>query len=101
MLYPGCENGLKKLGTTLEMLQWKAINGVSDKGFGELLKLIKKILPKDNELTTTTYEAKQLVCPLGLEVQKIHACPQRLHPLPRRVQEFGCMSRMQCIALQD
>ena len=31
---------------------------VSHKGFGELLKLLK-----------------QLVCPLGLEVQKIHACP--------------------------
>ena len=33
------------------------------------------MLPKDNELPATTYEAKQLVCPLGLEVQKIHACP--------------------------
>ena len=41
LLYPGCENGLKKLGTTLELLQWKVTNGVSDKGFGELLKLIK------------------------------------------------------------
>ena len=35
LLYPNCENGLKKLGTTLELLQWKATNGVSDKGFGE------------------------------------------------------------------
>ena len=60
LLYPGCENGLKKLGTTLEFLQWKATNGVFDKGFGELLKLVKKMLPKDNELPTTTYEAKQL-----------------------------------------
>ena len=33
LLYPDCENGLKKLGTTLELLQWKATNGVSDKGF--------------------------------------------------------------------
>jgi hypothetical protein len=33
------------------------------------------MLPKDNELPTTTYKAKQLVFPLGLEVQKIHACP--------------------------
>ena len=32
------------------------------------------MLPKDNELPTTTYEAKQLVCPLGMEVQKIHTC---------------------------
>ena len=75
MLYPDCQNGLKKLDTTLELLQWKATNGVSDKGFGELLRLVKKMLPKDNELLTTTYEAKQLICPLRLEVQKIHACP--------------------------
>ena len=75
LLYPDCQNGFKKLGTTLELLQWKATNGVSDKGFGELLKLVKKMLPKDNELPATTYEAKKLVCPLGLEVQKIHACP--------------------------
>ena len=49
-------------------------NSVSDKGFGELLKFVKKIIPKDNELPTTMYEAKQLVCPLGLEVQKIYTC---------------------------
>ena len=42
LLYPDCENGLKKLGTTLVLLQCKATNGVSDKGFGELLKLVKK-----------------------------------------------------------
>ena len=42
LLYPDCQNGLKKLGTTLELLQWKAINGVSDKGFGELFKPVKK-----------------------------------------------------------
>ena len=58
LLYPDCENRLKKLGTTLELLQWKATNSVSDKGFGELLKLVKKMLPKDNELPTTMYEAK-------------------------------------------
>jgi hypothetical protein len=33
------------------------------------------MLPNPNELPTTTYEAKQVVCPLGLEIQKIHACP--------------------------
>ena len=39
LLYPTCDVGQKKLGTTLELLQWKAKNGVSDKGFGELLKI--------------------------------------------------------------
>ena len=42
LLYPRCEDGLKKVGTILELLQWKATYGVSDKGFGELLKLLKK-----------------------------------------------------------
>ena len=42
LLYPECEDGLKKLGTTLELLQWKATYGVSDKELGELLKLLKK-----------------------------------------------------------
>ncbi|XP_066162982.1 uncharacterized protein [Oryza sativa Japonica Group] len=74
-LYPGCEQGHKKLDTTLELLQWKAKNRVSDKAFGDLLKLIKNILPGGNKLPETTYEAKKIVCPLGLEVHKIHACP--------------------------
>ena len=37
--------------------------------------MIKDMLPKNNELPESTYEAKKAVCPLGLEVQKIHACP--------------------------
>ena len=57
------------------MLQWKAENVVPGKGFEKLLKILKKKLPKDNELPDSTYAAKKVVCPLGLEVQKIHACP--------------------------
>ena len=73
-LYPTCEDGNTKLGTTLELLQWKAENGLSDKGFGNLLKIVKQKLPKDNELPDSAYEAKKIICPLGLDVQKIHAC---------------------------
>jgi hypothetical protein len=36
---------------------------------------VKKMLLKDNELPASTYEAKKIVYPLGLEVPKIHACP--------------------------
>jgi hypothetical protein len=57
------------------LLQWKAKNGVSDKGFEQLLAIQKKMLPKGNELPATTYEAKQVVYPLGLEIQKIHVFP--------------------------
>ena len=49
-LYPNCEDGNTKLGTVLELLQWKAENAVPDKGFEKLLKILKKKLPKDNEL---------------------------------------------------
>jgi hypothetical protein len=72
---PSAKDGQKKLGIILELLQWKARNGISDKAFGQLLKKNKKMLPRANELPATTYEAKQVVCPLGLEIQKIHACP--------------------------
>ena len=39
LLYPDCKQGHKKLGTALELLQWKASNGLSDKEFEELWNL--------------------------------------------------------------
>ena len=73
-LYPNCKDDNTNLGTTLELLQWKVENGVPNKVFEKLLKILKKKLPKDNEFPDSTYAAKKVVCPLGLEVQKIHAC---------------------------
>jgi hypothetical protein len=61
LLCPNCEADKKKLGTTLELLQWKAENGVSDKGFEKLLIMLKKMLPKDNELPDSMYEVKKVV----------------------------------------
>ena len=53
----------------------KSRNGLSDKGFDDLLTHLKsKMLPWPNELPKNTYQAKQMIYPLGLEVQKIHAC---------------------------
>jgi hypothetical protein len=57
-LYPDCKQGHKKLGTTLEMLQWKAKYGVSHKAFDGMLKIVKDKLPKNNEVPSTIYEAK-------------------------------------------
>ena len=37
LLYPSCEDRLKELGTTMELLHWKATHVVPDKGFSELL----------------------------------------------------------------
>jgi hypothetical protein len=36
---------------------------------------MKNIFSKGNKVPATTYKAKYVVCPVGLEVQKIHACP--------------------------
>jgi hypothetical protein len=73
-LYPNCEDSQKKLGSTLELLQWKAESGLSDKEFEKLLKIVKKMLPKDNELPASTYEAKKIICPLGLRcIRYMHA----------------------------
>ncbi|KAK1699049.1 hypothetical protein QYE76_015746 [Lolium multiflorum] len=74
LLYPGCEDGHRKLGSILELLKWKAEVGVTDSGFEKLMIILKKLFPRNNKLPVSTYEAKKLVCPLGLDVQKIHAC---------------------------
>jgi Zn finger protein HypA/HybF involved in hydrogenase expression len=63
------------LGITLKLLQWKAANGITDKGFEELPRIVKNMLLEGNELPSKTYEAKKVVCPVGLDVHKIHACP--------------------------
>src|SRR5579883_1994389 len=72
-LYPGCK--VSKLEADLMLLDLKSSHGLSDQGFEDMLYVLQKLLPSPNELPRTTYEAKQMVCPLGLEVQKIHACP--------------------------
>ena len=74
LLYPNCEDGSTKLGTTLELLRWKAECGLTDSSFEKMLKIMKPKFPKHNELPESTYEAKKTLCPLGLDVQKIHAC---------------------------
>ena len=58
-LYPNCKVDKEKLGTTLELLQWKAENGVSNKGFGKLPVMIKNMLPKDNGLPREYVRSKE------------------------------------------
>ena len=73
-LYPSCKKKYSRLSATLAHLRFKAANGLSNKGFTEMLGLFKEILPEDNVLPKSTNEAKKIVFPLELEVQKIHAC---------------------------
>ena len=40
----------------------------------ELLLLLNKMLPNENKLSKSHYKAKKILCPVGMEYQKIHAC---------------------------
>jgi hypothetical protein len=48
-LYSNCQNGLKKLGSTLELLKWKAEEGLSDSGFEKLLKMMREVIDEKGE----------------------------------------------------
>jgi hypothetical protein len=74
-LFPGCKAKHTRLAVALEMLKLKASSNWSDVSFTKLLRLIADILPEGNGLPTSTYKAKKVICPLGLEVEKIHGCP--------------------------
>jgi hypothetical protein len=52
----------------------KVSNGWSDYSFKDLLTLLKGMLPQGNAVPKTIYDAKQIICLLGLEVEKIYAC---------------------------
>jgi hypothetical protein len=65
---------MSKLEADIMLLEFKSINGLSDKGFDQLLGIIRKMLLEKNELPKKIYLAKQMICPIGLEIEKIHAC---------------------------
>ena len=73
-LYPGYSN-FKKLSALVKLYNLKVKSGWSDKSFSELLKLLREMLPDQNEIPTSMYEAKKTLNALGMEYEKIHACP--------------------------
>jgi hypothetical protein len=73
-LYHGCAAQYMRLFVMVKLFQLKASNGWSDYSFKEFFTLLKDMLPQGNAVPETVYEAKQIIYPLGLEVEKIHAC---------------------------
>ena len=63
------------LSIILRLFNIKARNGWTDKSFTELLELLHEILPRGNTLLTSHYEAKKILCPMGMKYRKIHAFP--------------------------
>jgi len=72
--YLGCTS-FTRLLAMLALVNLKARFGWSDKSFTELLVLLKKILLEQNTFSKNQYEAKKILCPVGMKYQKIHACP--------------------------
>lgn len=73
-LYDGCSN-FTRMSAVLRLVNLKAANGWTDKSFTQLLELVNEMLPEGNTLPTRNYDAKKILCPMGMEFKKIHACP--------------------------
>ena len=74
-LYAGCKNSLTLLSAVLSLVNVKARYGWSDKSFTSLLEVVHNLLPEDNTLPKSYYKVKKILCLMGMEYQKIHACP--------------------------
>jgi hypothetical protein len=72
--YHSCAAQYMRLFAMVKLFQLKASNIWTNYSFKDLLMLLKDMLPQGNTVPDTIYEAKQIICPLGLKVEKIHTC---------------------------
>jgi hypothetical protein len=63
-----------RLFVMMKLFQLKVSNGWSDCSFKGLLALLKDMLPQGKTIPETVYQAKYIICPMDLQVKKIHAC---------------------------
>ena len=92
-LYPVCKKSLTLLSVVLSLVNVKARYEWSDKSFTSLLQVLQDMLPKENTFPKCYCQAKKILCPMGMEYQKIHACPndcilyrhefEEMHKCPR------------------
>ncbi|XP_060965499.1 uncharacterized protein LOC115703057 [Cannabis sativa] len=73
-IYPNC-NRFTKLSTLIRLYNIKAKHGWSDKSFSDLLAFLVELLPEGNVVPSSFYEAKKTLSSLGMQYEKIHACP--------------------------
>jgi hypothetical protein len=72
-LYPDCQK-YSHLSGDLKLLQLKTDHGWSNKSFKHLLDVLRDMLPEGNQIAESVYEAKKIIYPLGIEVEKsMHA----------------------------
>ena len=75
VLKKGCPTHWTLLCFVLELLILKAKYGWSDCSFNDILHLLSWVLPQPNSVLANTYQAKKVISPLTMGVEKIHACP--------------------------
>ncbi|KAM3281368.1 hypothetical protein P3S67_028389 [Capsicum chacoense] len=76
-LYPGLS--LSQLAVVSQMLNIKIENNMSQRGYNQMMQLLKESLPEDKIVLDNYYQTKKLVRSLGLPIEKIDYC------------ESGCM----------
>jgi len=65
-LYLRCNNSLTLLSAMLSLVSVKAKYGWSDKSFSSLLLVVHNMLPEENMLPKSYYQAKNILCPMGM-----------------------------------
>jgi hypothetical protein len=68
-LFPDCQK-YSCLSGDLKLPQLKADHGWSNKSFKHLLDVLRDMLSEGNQIADSVYEAKEIISPLGIEVEK-------------------------------
>ena len=79
-----------RLVSTLLLLNCFAVFGVSNAFADELLQLLHIMLPNDNYLSRSHYEARKYVVKLGLSYNIIHACRNGCCMFRKELQDAKC-----------
>lgn len=72
-LYPGCKK-FSKLSFIIRLYLFKCTYGISNVAFTSLLELLREAFPYAN-IPSSFNAAKNIIKDLGLDYEKIHACP--------------------------
>jgi hypothetical protein len=76
----GCPTHWTLLHFVLQLLILKAKYGWSDFSFNDLLRLLSWLLPQPNLVPANTYQAKKVISPLTMGVEKNPCMLQPLYP---------------------
>ena len=73
-LYASCKAIHTRLTVTINIMDIKAKNNITDTSVDMNLKYLHDVLPKGNVLPKSIDEARKVLCPLDMEPVKYHAC---------------------------